>query len=187
MIVIGGSFGSMAVLRTVLRALPADFPLPVAVVLHRHRESEDALVPLLQRELALPVREVLDKDPVQAGQIHVAPCDYHLLVESMYFSLSTDEPVQFARPSIDVLFQSAADVLGPRVLGVVLTGANRDGAQGAAELRRRGATVVVQDPATAESSVMPRAALAAVPDAWVLPAEEIGALVMAWAAKGFAS
>ena len=105
----------------------------------------------------------------------------------MYFSLSTDEPVQFARPSIDVLFQSAADAWGSRVLGVILTGANRDGAQGAAELRRRGATIVVQDPATAESPIMPQAALAAVPDALVLPPEKIGALMLEWAGKDFAS
>jgi two-component system chemotaxis response regulator CheB len=184
MIVIGGSLGSMAALRTILRHLPATLASPIAVVLHRHRDSEDALVPLLQRETALPVREVMDKDPVQAGQIHVAPCDYHLLVEPMYFSLSTDEPVQYARPSIDVLFESAADVFGPRALGIILTGANRDGAQGVAEMRRRGATIIVQDPATAESAVMPEAALATVPDALVRPPLEIGALLVAWSEKG---
>jgi two-component system chemotaxis response regulator CheB len=185
MIVIGGSLGSMAALRTILQHLPATLAAPIAVVLHRHRESEDALVPLLQRETALPVSEVVDKDPVRAGQIHVAPCDYHLLVEPMYFSLSTDDPVQYARPSIDVLFESTADVFGPRSLGVILTGANRDGAQGAAEMRRRGATIIVQDPATAESRVMPEAALATVPDALVRGPLEIGELLVTWASKGF--
>jgi len=174
MIVIGGSLGSMTALRTILRKLPVSFPLPIAVVVHRHRESDDALVPLLQREIALPVHEVLDKDPIQAGQVQVGPCDYHLLVEPMYFSLSTDEPVQYARPSIDVFFESAADVLGSRAIGVILTGANRDGARGAAEIRRRGGTIIVQDPHTAESSIMPAAALETVPDALVRRAEDIG-------------
>jgi two-component system chemotaxis response regulator CheB len=99
----------------------------------------------------------------------------------MYFSLSTDEPVQFARPSIDVLFQSAADVFGPRAVGVVLTGANRDGAWGASEIHRRGGKVIVQDPATAECAVMPKAAIEVVPDAIVLPPEEIGRLLSALA------
>jgi two-component system chemotaxis response regulator CheB len=177
MIVIGGSLGSMAAVRTILREIPRSFALPIVVVLHRHRDSEDTLVPLLQRDLALPVCEVLDKDPIRAGQVHVAPCDYHLLVEPMYFSLSTDDPVQFARPSIDVLFESAADVFGARVTGVVLTGANHDGAQGAGEIRRRGGSVIVQDPATAESSVMPNAALLAVPDARVHNPGGIGRLL----------
>jgi two-component system chemotaxis response regulator CheB len=178
MIVIGGSLGGMTVLREILRHLPVSFPLPIAVVLHRHRDSDDTLVPLLQRGLALPVREVLDKDPLQAGQVHVAPCDYHLLVEPMYFSLSTDDPVQFARPSIDVLFESAADVFGSRTVGVVLTGANRDGAQGVGEIRRRGGLVIIQEPATAESDVMPLAALAVAPDAQVRPPDEIARLLL---------
>lgn len=178
MIVIGGSLGGMAALREILRPLPASFPVPIAVVLHRHRDSDDALVPLLQRELHLPVREVLDKDSIQAGQVHVAPCDYHLLVEPMYFSLSTDDPVQFARPSIDVLFESAADVFGSRVIGVILTGANRDGAHGAREIHRRGGAVIVQEPATAECDVMPAAALSAVPGARVCPPAGIGQLLL---------
>jgi two-component system chemotaxis response regulator CheB len=100
----------------------------------------------------------------------------------MYFSLSTDEPVQYARPSIDVLFESAADVFGPRAIGVVLTGANRDGARGAGEIRRRGGLVIVQDPTTAESDVMPKAALDAAPGARVLPPEGIGRLLLSLAA-----
>ncbi len=181
MIVLGGSLGSMAALRLIVQDLPASFPLALAAALHRHRESDDSLVNLLQRGMSLTVREVLDKDPLLAGHLHVAPCDYHLLVEPMYFSLSTDEPVQFARPSIDVLFQSAADVFGPRAIGVILTGANRDGARGATEIRRRGGTLIVQDPATAECDVMPRAAIEAVPDALVRPPEEIGRLLCALA------
>jgi two-component system chemotaxis response regulator CheB len=183
MIVIGGSLGSMAALRTILRQLPASFPLPIAVVVHRHRDADDTLVPVLQRELALPVREVLDKDSIQAGQVQVGPCDYHLLIEPMYFSLSTDEPVQYARPSIDVFLESAADVLGARAIAVILTGANHDGARGAAEIHRRGGTVIVQDPHTAESSIMPAAALEAVPDAMVRRAEDIAPLLLELTAK----
>jgi two-component system chemotaxis response regulator CheB len=178
MIVIGGSLGSLAALRLVLRQLPATFSLPIAVVLHRHKESDDSLASVLQRDIALPVHEVIDKDSIQAGHVHVGPSDYHLLVEALYFSLSTDEPVQYARPSIDVLFESAADVYGPRAIAVVLTGANRDGAEGAREIRRRGGTVVVQDPATAEGAVMPQAAIQAVPDALVRSPEEIGLLLL---------
>ena len=177
MIVIGGSLGSMTALRTILRQLPASFPLPIAIVVHRHRESDDTLIPLLQRELTLPVREVLDKDAIRPGHVYVGPCDYHLLIEPAYFSLSTDEPVQYARPSIDVFFESAADVLGARAIAVILTGANRDGSRGAEEIRRRGGLVIVQDPLTAESSVMPAAAIETVPDAIVRRTEEIGSLL----------
>ena len=182
MIVIGGSLGSMAALRTLLQQLPASFSAcPSPWCCTGTANPTTPWSPILQRDIALPVREVVDKDPLLAGQVHVAPCDYHLLVEPMYFSLSTDEPVQFARPSIDVLFESAADVFGARALGVILTGANRDGAQGAAEMRRRGATVLVQDPSTAESAVMPDAAIAAVPDALVLTPQQIGEMLIEWA------
>jgi two-component system chemotaxis response regulator CheB len=137
MIVIGGSLGSMAALHTILRDLPKSFSRPIAVVLHRHKDSDDALMTILQRDIALTVREVVDKEPIQLCCVHIAPSDYHLLVETMCFSLSTDEPVQFARPSIDVLFESAADVYGSEAIAIILTGANRDGAAGAREIRRR--------------------------------------------------
>lgn len=178
MIVIGGSLGGMAALRTILGSLPASFVLPIAVVLHRHKDSDDTLVSLLQREIALRVREVTDKDPIEAGLVHIAPSDYHLLVEHMYYSLSTDEPVQFARPSIDVLFDSAAGIYAAQAIAVVLTGANHDGAAGAREIRRRGGIVIVQDPETAESAVMPEAAIQAVPDALVRRPEDIGRLLI---------
>jgi two-component system chemotaxis response regulator CheB len=178
MIVIGASLGGMAALQTVLRDLPKSFPRPIAVVLHRHKDSDDSLMTILRREIALPVREVVDKDPIQLCCVHIAPSDYHLLVETMCFSLSTDEPVQFARPSIDVLFESAADVYGSQAIAIILTGANRDGASGAREIRRRGGTVIVQHPETAESAVMPQAAIQAVPDALVRRPEEIGRLLI---------
>jgi two-component system chemotaxis response regulator CheB len=178
MIVIGGSLGSMAALHTILRDLPKSFSRPIAVVLHRHKDSDDALMTILQRDIALTVREVVDKEPIQLCCVHIAPSDYHLLVETMCFSLSTDEPVQFARPSIDVLFESAADVYGSEAIAIILTGANRDGAAGAREIRRRGGTVIVQQPDTAESAVMPKAAIQAVPDALIRPPGEIGRLLI---------
>jgi two-component system chemotaxis response regulator CheB len=178
MIVVGGSLGGMKALRTVLQDLPGSFSMPIAVVLHRHKDSDDSLVSILQQGINLQVKEVVDKDSIRTGHVYISPSDHHLLVEPMYFSLSTDEPVQYARPSIDVLFESAADVFGDKVIAVILTGANHDGARGAAAIRRRGGRVIVQEPLTAECAVMPAAALETVPGADVLPAEEIAQLLI---------
>ncbi|MEO6877265.1 MAG: chemotaxis protein CheB, partial [Gemmatimonadaceae bacterium] len=133
------------------------------------------LTSLLQDRTALCVCEVEDKAPIAPGNIYVAPADYHLLVEAGYFSLSTDDPVRFSRPSIDVTFQSAADTYGPRAVGVVLTGANADGATGLKRIFDRGGLAYVQLPATAESPTMPAAALACVPTAQALTLAEISA------------
>jgi two-component system chemotaxis response regulator CheB len=175
-VVVGASLGGLHALEAILSALPEDFPLPVAVVQHRSVLSGEAWVHVLQRHSRLKVREPLDKDPIQPGRVYIAPPDYHLLVDDGAFALSTDEPVLFARPSIDVLFESVADAFGSGTIGVVLTGASEDGARGAARIKRRGGYLVVQDPETAESPVMPRAALAAQPDQ-VLPLGEIGAFL----------
>lgn len=176
LIVVGTSLGGMRALETILHGLPPDFPLPLAVVQHRGTdgESPSPLPSLLQRHTPLPVSEANDKEPMVGGRVYLAPPDYHLLVdERRRFALSVDDRVLFARPSIDMLFESAADVYRDRVLGVVLTGASADGAQGAARIKRRGGTVVAQDPTTAESGVMPRAAIAACPVDRVLPLAEI--------------
>jgi two-component system chemotaxis response regulator CheB len=173
MIVIGASLGGSRALRTLFRNLPGSLPVPLAVVLHRHKETEEQLAPFLQTGSALVVSEALDKEPIQPGRIYIAPPDYHLLVEPTCFNLSTDEPVQHARPSIDVLFESAADAFGPRVIGVVLTGAGSDGAHGAAQIKRRGGQVVVQDPETAESPAMPSAVLKATQTPFVRPLNQI--------------
>jgi two-component system chemotaxis response regulator CheB len=178
MIVIGASSGGLKAMQTLLGGLPKTFPLPVAVVMHRHREAEDLLQIVLQRCSALPLIEVIDKELIRPGHVYIAPADYHLLVEPTYFSLSTDEPVLYARPSIDVLFESAADIFGKMVVGVVLTGASEDGARGAAEIQKNGGTVIVQDPATAESSTMPAAAWAATGTRFVLPLEQIAATLI---------
>lgn len=178
MIVIGASRGGLKAVQTLLRGLPRDFSRPLAVVLHRHKESDDLLQPALQKHSALPVSEVLDKEIIRPGHVYIAPADYHLLTEPENFSLSTDEPVLHARPSIDVLFESAADVFGGRVVAVVLTGSSGDGTRGAVQIQKRRGTVIVQDPATAESSVMPASALAATQTPYVLPLEKIAATLV---------
>jgi two-component system chemotaxis response regulator CheB len=168
-VVVGTSWGGLAALRALVAGLPRDFPLPLAVIQHRHKDSDRLLSTLLQERTSLTVCEVEDKQPVLPGFLFIAPPDYHLLVEQGHFSLSIDAPVRYSRPSIDVAFTSAADSYGPGVVGVVLTGANADGAEGLARIAERGGLAVVQSPATAESATMPRAALEAVPSAKVLP------------------
>ena len=168
LVVIGTSLGGLAALKVVLGKLAANFALPIAVVQHRHRESDRSLSQFLQASLQLPIVEVEDKDPIKPGRVYLAPPDYHLLVEVGHFALSTDAPVLYARPSIDVLFESAADAYGSQTVGIVLTGANYDGAAGLARIQAAGGRAIVQDPATAEGRVMPEAAIAAVPTATVL-------------------
>lgn len=173
LVVIGASWGGLTALRAVLRALPAGFPAAVVVVQHRS-PREGMLAALLADGGALDVREAEDKDELRGGAVLVGPPGYHLLIEGDTVSLNVDEPVRDSRPSIDVLFESAAVARGARAAGVVLTGANDDGAAGLAAIRRRGGIAVVQDPDGAERSEMPAAALAACPDALVLALERIG-------------
>jgi two-component system chemotaxis response regulator CheB len=173
-VLVGTSWGGLAALRTLIGTLPADFGLPVVVVQHRHRESDGLLARVLQDDTRLCVCEVEDKARIIGGSIYIAPADYHLLVERGHFSLSVDEPVRYSRPSIDVTFVSAADAYGDGVVGVVLTGANADGARGLRRIADRGGLPLVQSPATAESPTMPAAALRVVPEARSLTIEEIG-------------
>jgi two-component system chemotaxis response regulator CheB len=173
-VVIGTSWGGLNALRTIAGALPATFALPVVLVQHRHKDSGGMLGSLLESWSALPVTEVEDKQPITPGHLYVAPPDYHLLVEAGYFSLSTEEPVRFSRPSIDVTFESAADSYGARTVGVVLTGANEDGARGLKRIVEAGGYAIVQDPASAEMPIMPEAALRSVPAARRVPLEAIG-------------
>ena len=177
-VVMGASLGGTRALSSLLSALPGHFPLPLAIVLHRAVESDDAtLRQLLQGHSTLPVLEAEDKMSIAAGHAYLAPANYHLLVGSTDFSLSTEAPVGFARPSIDVLFESASAAHGSRTLGVVLTGASADGAWGAAKIRERGGTVVVQDPETAECPIMPRATIAVDAANSILPLEAIPGLL----------
>jgi two-component system chemotaxis response regulator CheB len=176
-VVVGTSWGGLAALRTLLAGLPRDFGLPVAVVQHRHKDSDRMLAALLQDHTPLMVCEVEDKQPALPSSVFIAPPDYHLLIERGHFSLSTDAPVRYSRPSIDVAFTSAADSYGARAVGIVLTGANADGAEGLARIAERGGLAIVQSPATAASPTMPRAALEAVPSARVLPIPAIADLL----------
>lgn len=174
-VVVGTSWGGLSALRELVRGLPAGFPLPLVIVQHRHRQSNHLLTSLLQDSTSLPVCEIEDKAPIVAGNVHVAPADYHLLIEPGYFSLTIDEPVRYSRPSIDVTFMSAADAYASRAVGVILTGANADGSRGLERIHERGGLALVQLPATAESPMMPAAALRAVPAARALAIGEIAA------------
>jgi two-component system chemotaxis response regulator CheB len=179
LVVMGMSWGGLHALSTVLRRLPATFAIPIAVVQHRSKEATSMLRELLQDCTRLRVREVEDKDPLEPGWVYLAPPDYHLLVEPGHFALSVDAPVRFSRPSIDVTFSSASDAYGPRLAGVVLTGANDDGARGLRCIADRGGVAIVQDPATAESPIMPLAALRLVPEAEVHPLDGLAARLQA--------
>lgn len=172
-IVVGASWGGLKAVSCIVAGLPADFAIPIAIVQHRGRDGAGLLCDLLQERTPLRVTEVMDKEPVRPGHVYVAPPDYHTLVESGYFSLSTEAPVRYSRPSIDVTFASAADAYGAQAIGIVLTGANADGADGLKRIADRGGLVLVQDPAGAESGIMPRAALARVADAEVLALDAI--------------
>ena len=130
LVVVGTSWGGLAALRTLVAALPASFRMAVTLVQHRHKDSDHVLHALLQERSPLVVCEVEDKMPLEVGHIYVAPPDYHTLVEPGHFALSTEAPVRFSRPSIDVTFTSAADAYGHRMVGIILTGANTDGANG---------------------------------------------------------
>jgi two-component system chemotaxis response regulator CheB len=178
LVAIGCSWGGLEAVSTLLEGLPSDLPVALVIVQHRlHGRSE--LAALLGQHTSWPVCEADDKEPIGVGQVYLAPPGYHLLVDGDRFALSTEAPVAGSRPSIDVLFESMADAFGPRVVGVVLTGANEDGAAGLREIVRRGGTAIVQDPASALKPVMPAAALAAVGDAArVAPLDELAALIV---------
>ena len=173
LVVVGTSWGGLTALRTLVGALPASFRMAVTLVQHRHKDSDHVLRALLQERSPLVVCEVEDKMPLEEGHIYVAPPDYHTLVEPGHFALSTEAPVRFSRPSIDVTFTSAADAYGHRMVGIILTGANTDGANGLRRVSDLGGLAIIQDPETAESATMPAAAQAAVPRARVMPLPQI--------------
>ncbi|HTV18483.1 MAG TPA: chemotaxis protein CheB [Polyangiaceae bacterium] len=181
-IVIGGSAGGIEAATVLLSALPRPLLVPVLLVLHIAAGSR-AQWPLVFRNSTAPVHEAEDKDVAEPGNVYVAPPDYHLLVdEGARLSLAADERVNLARPAIDVLFESAAWSFGAAVLGVVLSGANADGAAGLAAIRERGGKCWVQAPETAAAVAMPRAAIEAVPDALVLSLREMADALGAWVA-----
>jgi two-component system, chemotaxis family, protein-glutamate methylesterase/glutaminase len=183
LVVVGTSLGGVSALEIVLSGLPDHFPLAIAVVQHRGADPNDILSLVLQMHSALPVVEPDDKEPIEAGRVYIAPADYHLLVDRGSFALSTEPKVCHARPSIDVLFESAADSYGSDLIGVILTGANADGSRGLSRVKQRGGFTIVQSPATAESAVMPEAAIAAVAVDRILPLPEISRLLIARSAE----
>jgi two-component system chemotaxis response regulator CheB len=177
-VVIGTSLGGFQALQIVLGDLPKDFPLPIAVIQHRSSEDSGMLAPLLANHVHLPVVEIEDKQPIDSGLIFIGPSNYHVLIDDGRFALSTDEPVLHARPSIDVLFESAAEAFGEGVVGVLLTGMSRDGTSGLKRIRECGGRAVVQDPLTAEGRVMPEAAIESEVAETILPLEKIAAFLM---------
>jgi two-component system chemotaxis response regulator CheB len=172
-VVVGTSTGGLKALQTLLSGLSGDFPLPVVIVQHRGAGPETGLCDFLAHSSKLPVSEPEDKEPIARRRVYLAPRDYHLLIEDGNFALSTDHAVAYARPSIDVLFESAADYYEDKTIGVILTGANNDGAQGLAKIGSYGGTTVVEDPASAACREMPQAAIAKFKPNWILPLEEI--------------
>ncbi|HEY1082549.1 MAG TPA: chemotaxis protein CheB [Prosthecobacter sp.] len=177
-LVIGGSAGSVRTLLQILPALPTDYPLAVMIVVHLPPYSESGLVSLLKDSCRIQVKEAEDKEPIQPGKAYLAPPNYHLLVEpDFHLSLSSDEPVLFSRPSIDVLFESASDAYGNALAGLVLTGANSDGARGLSAIHSAGGRAFVQSPNSAEVATMPESALMACPLATVLDLAQISAVL----------
>src|SRR3954454_4679577 len=175
LICVGASWGGVDAFGRFLADIPDDVDLPIVIAQHRHPASAgNGLADLLHLRIKRPVQDVEDKMPIERGHVYIAPPDYHLLVERGSFALSVDERVQYARPSIDVLFESASYAYGRGVIGIILTGANEDGAAGLAAVKRRGGVALVQDPHGAERRTMPDAAIAATAADAVLPLEEIG-------------
>lgn len=178
-IVMGVSAGGTEALCQLLPIFPADYPFPLIVVQHLHPLQDDFLAQHYDSLSALSVKEAEEKEPIQTGFIYIAPPNYHLLIEDdRTFSLSIDPRVNFARPSIDVLFESAADVYGARLIGVILTGANQDGADGLRLIQKRGGLVIVQDPTTAMAPTMPQAAIGTTHKPHVLSLTGIGSFLL---------
>jgi two-component system chemotaxis response regulator CheB len=195
-VVIGASAGGVEALSVLLPALPATLRPAVLIVMHLPRERDSLLAEIFASRCARPVREAQDKEPVEPGTVYFAPPDYHLLVDRIadgrargrgrarknepidaQLALSADELVNFSRPSIDVLFESAADAYGERLLGIILTGANHDGAAGLAAVNKASGVTVVQHPDTAQNSLMPMAAIRQSPVDYILTLDQIADLL----------
>jgi two-component system chemotaxis response regulator CheB len=175
LVVIGASWGGLHAVSALLEGLGETCPAAIVIGQHRGPEGGERLAGILQRRTSLRVRDAEDKDDLVPGTVYLAPTDYHTLIEAGgTIALSTEEEVRYARPSIDVLFRSAAEAYHERCVGVVLTGANADGAEGLRQIKELGGVAIVQDPSTAERREMPVAAIAATEADVVLPLEEIG-------------
>jgi two-component system chemotaxis response regulator CheB len=172
----------MDVLLRILAPLPADFPIPLLIVQHLHKTDHSRFAAMLDASVPLSVTEAMDEQVVEPAHVYVAPSDYHVLVErDGTLALSVDPPVNWSRPSVDVLFESAARTFAERLIGVLLTGANADGARGLKLIRQLGGLTIAQDPATAESPVMPEAAIRLQAAEQVLSPDEIADRLLALA------
>ena len=175
---IGASWGGLKAVGQVLADLPAELDLPIAIAQHRHPDSQEGtLAELLAAQTDRTVLDVEDKMAIEPGYVYIAPPNYHLLVERGSFALSVDERIRFARPSIDVLFETAARAYGAGVIGIILTGANDDGAHGLARIKKVGGVALIQDPLGAARRTMPDAAIAATVADAILPLDAIGKFV----------
>lgn len=176
LVALGGSWGGITATQVILREIELPDDAAVVAVLHR-QPIRSALADVLVRGSAYPVEEAEDKTPLRPGTVYLAPPDYHLLVEPAWLSLSTEDPVRYSRPSIDVLLESAAEAFGQRLVAVILTGASDDGTAGARAVHRRGGTVIVQDPKSAEQAVMPRSVIEAGVADRVVPLRELATTI----------
>jgi two-component system chemotaxis response regulator CheB len=178
-IVIGASAGGIDALMSILPHLPATFRLPIAVVLHLARERDSRLAEVFGAHMAIPVLEAADKETIRGGTLYFAPADYHLAIEvDRSFSLSGEPPLHFSRPAIDILMESAAAAYGPALAGILLTGANEDGARGMQAIRQQGGLTIVQDPQEAQIGIMPQAAIDLMQPDLILPLKEIHNLLL---------
>ena len=181
-VVIGGSAGGLEAFSTLIEQLPADFGMPILTVQHLHPADDGRFAECLRTKTALVVIEPCDKQPIVPGHMYVAPANYHMLVERDHtIALSVDEKINWSRPSIDVLFQTAVDAYGQGLVAVILSGANADGAAGIRTVKANGGIAIVQDPRTASYPVMPQAAIDAAPVDFVLPPIEIAELLVSLA------
>ncbi|HMH27190.1 MAG TPA: chemotaxis protein CheB [Steroidobacteraceae bacterium] len=177
-VVIGASAGGIEALSVLLPALSRGLRPPVFIVLHLPRDRPSILADIFAQKCVVPVREAEDKEMVTSGTVYFAPSDYHLLVDQgPQLALSADEPVHHSRPSVDVLFESAADIYEDRLLGIILTGANEDGASGLAAVHDAGGVTIVQRPDTARAPHMALSALKLRPADWVLTLNEIAGML----------
>lgn len=181
LLAIGGSAGSLQVILAILAGIGNSFPMPILVVMHRNTGFESQLEDLIFSRTRLPIKEVEEKEPLVDGTVYLCPADYHVLLEHDHsFSLDYSERVHFSRPSIDVVFRSAADVYGRGLMALLLSGGNADGVEGMSYVRKQGGITVVQDPATADVPYMPQQAILRFAPDHIFPAKEIPAFVRKW-------
>jgi two-component system chemotaxis response regulator CheB len=188
-VVIGVSAGGMKALKILLKDLPQDFQLPIIIVQHISPDSDSIWISLLEKNGSIKMKEADEKEKIENGVVYFAPPNYHLLIERDYtFSLSADKRVNFARPSVDILFESAANAYGSELIGMILTGANNDGASGLKKIKDMGGLTIVQDPTSAEARFMPEAAIEEVQTVdYILPLEKIKTVLIKLAKNNVSS